>query len=60
MMKKISLFTPCYNEEKNVLNMYNKVTEIMSQVEGYDYEYVFIDTFQIDLTSRYKFALVFF
>ena len=51
-MKKISLFTPCYNEEKNVLNMYNKVTEIMSQVEGYDYEYVFIDNCSTDRTAE--------
>ena len=50
-MKKISLFTPCYNEEENVLQMYNKVTEVMKQLPQYEYEYIFIDNCSTDKTS---------
>ena len=41
-MKKISLFTPCYNEEGNVRQLYEKVTEVMSSLTEYEYEYIFI------------------
>ena len=49
-MKKISLFTPCYNEEGNVYAMYERVTEVMKQLPGYTYEYVFIDNHSTDHT----------
>ena len=50
MKKKISLFTPCYNEEGNVYAMYQKVTEVMKQLQDYDYEYVLIDNCSTDNT----------
>lgn len=50
-MKKISLFTPCYNEEGNVYALYQKVTEVMKQLPLYDYEYVFIDNCSTDNTA---------
>lgn len=49
-MKKISLFTPCYNEEANVYAMYQKVTEVMKALPQYTYEYVFIDNCSTDNT----------
>jgi len=49
-MKKISLFTPCYNEEGNVYELYRKVTEVMATIPEYDYEYVFIDNHSLDNT----------
>lgn len=49
-MKKISLFTPCYNEEKNVRQLYEKVTEVMQQLPQYEYEYVLIDNRSTDNT----------
>lgn len=51
-MKKISLFTPCYNEEENVYGMYKKVTEVMEQLPQYEYEYVFIDNASQDKTAE--------
>ena len=51
-MKKISLFTPCYNEEGNVNAMYEKVTEVMKQLPEYSYEYVFIDNCSTDRTPE--------
>lgn len=50
-MKKISLFTPCYNEEGNVYSLYQKVTEVMKQLPQYDYEYIFIDNCSTDNTA---------
>ena len=49
-MKKISLFTPCYNEEGNIRQMYEKVTEVMQQLPQYEYEYVLIDNCSTDNT----------
>lgn len=47
-MKKISLFTPCYNEEGNLYNLYTKVTEVMKTLPEYDYEYIIIDNCSTD------------
>lgn len=49
-MKKISLFTPCYNEEGNVYEMYTKVTEVMKTLPQYEYEYILIDNCSTDNT----------
>ena len=51
-MKKISLFTPCYNEEGNVGAMYERVTEVMKQLPEYSYEYVLIDNCSTDRTPE--------
>ena len=50
-MKKLSLFTPCYNEEENVYSLYKKVTEVMQELPQYEYEYVFIDNNSSDNTQ---------
>lgn len=49
-MKTISIFTPCYNEEGNVYEMYLAVTKIMKNLPEYDYEYIFIDNCSKDKT----------
>lgn len=49
-MKKISLFTPCYNEEGNLFEMYTRVTNVMKQLTQYEYEYIFIDNCSTDKT----------
>lgn len=49
-MKKISLFTPCYNEEANIYELYQRVTEVMKQLSQYTYEYIFIDNYSTDNT----------
>lgn len=51
-MKKISLFTPCYNEEGNVRNIYEAVTKVMETMPQYDYEYIFIDNCSQDKTPE--------
>ena len=50
-MKKISIFTPCYNEEGNVYEMYSAITKIMKGFPQYEYEYVFIDNASQDKTA---------
>jgi glycosyltransferase involved in cell wall biosynthesis len=47
--RNISIITPCYNEEGNVLNLYNQVRAVMAGI-GYDYEHIFIDNASRDNT----------
>lgn len=51
-MKKISLFTPCYNEKGNIYEIYSQVTTIMKTLPEYDYEYIFIDNKSTDGTRE--------
>ncbi|MDE1162438.1 MAG: glycosyltransferase family 2 protein [Acidobacteriaceae bacterium] len=49
--KTISIITPCFNEEGNVLNLYNQVRDVMTQLnDRYDYEHIFIDNASRDNT----------
>ncbi|ACK67298.1 glycosyl transferase family 2 [Rippkaea orientalis PCC 8801] len=48
--KLISVLTPCYNEEKNIEEVYLKVKEIFEEFEEYDYEHIFIDNASSDKT----------
>jgi glycosyltransferase involved in cell wall biosynthesis len=50
--KMISLVSPCYNEEDNVEELYQKVTSIMSCMEGYEYEFILIDNASTDATVQ--------
>lgn len=49
-MKTISIITPCFNEEANVLNLYNQVREVMANIGTYQYEHIFIDNHSTDNT----------
>lgn len=49
---KISVVTPCYNEEENVELLYNKVKEVFSRLGEYDYEHIFIDNASTDNTVK--------
>ena len=42
-MKTISIVTPCYNEEDNILDVYFQVKQIFDGLEQYNYEHLFID-----------------
>src|SRR5690242_12463881 len=50
LMKTISILTPCYNEEANVREVYERVREAMAALGGYKYEHVFIDNASRDNT----------
>lgn len=47
-MKHISVMTPCYNEEGNILNLYNAVKEQFDKLPQYTYEHIFIDNYSTD------------
>ncbi|MCG2711852.1 MAG: glycosyltransferase family 2 protein [Candidatus Omnitrophica bacterium] len=49
-MNKISVVTPCYNEEENVEELYMKVRAIFRELKGYNYEHIFIDNASQDKT----------
>ncbi|MCI8791185.1 MAG: glycosyltransferase family 2 protein [Eubacterium sp.] len=48
--KHISIMTPCYNEEKNVRNIYLAVKEQFENLTQYTYEHIFIDNYSTDGT----------
>ena len=51
MRKKISIITPCYNEEQNVNECYRAIKNIFStNLIDYDYEHIFCDNASMDNT----------
>lgn len=51
-MKKISIVTPCYNEEDNIRDVYSQVKQIFDDLEQYEYEHLFIDNASKDKTVK--------
>lgn len=49
--KLISIVTPCYNEEDNIEELYQRVAAVMS-AQPYDYEHICIDNCSTDGTVR--------
>ena len=50
-MKKISIVTPCYNEEPNVRELYRQVKAQFELLKDrYTYEHIFIDNASTDHT----------
>lgn len=47
-MKHISVMTPCYNEEGNIMNIYQAVKEQFDKLPQYTYEHIFIDNCSTD------------
>jgi glycosyltransferase involved in cell wall biosynthesis len=43
----ISIVTPCFNEEDNVLDLHNQIVEAMA---GYEFEHIYIDNASTDHT----------
>ena len=49
--KLISVISPCYNEEENVVELFERVRDIIvSRLPDYDFEYLFIDNASTDDT----------
>ncbi len=48
-MTFISIVTPCFNEEDNVLELYTRIQAVMSD-QSYTYEHIFIDNASTDRT----------
>ena len=49
-MKRISIVTPCYNEEENVAELYRQVKAVFDGLPQYEYEHIFIDNASRDQT----------
>lgn len=49
-MRTISIVTPCYNEESNVIHLYERITAVMKPCTDYTYEIIFIDNASTDKT----------
>ena len=49
-MKTISIITPCYNEEDNVQEVYERVRAVIGGLRKYRYEHIFIDNASRDNT----------
>lgn len=48
--KKISVVTPCFNEEENVNEVYQQVKAVFADLPDYEYEHIFIDNCSRDRT----------
>jgi len=46
----ISVVTPCFNEEGNVREVYERVRSLMLSLNRYRYEHIFIDNASRDST----------
>lgn len=51
-MKKISVVTPCYNEQENVGILYEEVKKQFEALPEYEYEHIFIDNASTDNTIK--------
>ena len=51
-MKIISILTPCYNEEGNVIELIQRVRDVFSGLGNYKYEHIFIDNNSKDRTRE--------
>jgi len=49
-MKKISIVTPCYNEQENVEDLYKAVKGVFRSLKKYKFEHIFIDNKSTDKT----------
>lgn len=51
-MKKISIVSPCYNEEKNLDQVYEEVKDVFTNhLKEYEYEHIFIDNASTDTSE---------
>lgn len=49
-MKKISLIIPCFNEEEVLGILYDELNKVTNQMNGYEFEFLFIDDGSRDKT----------
>ncbi|HBM16415.1 MAG TPA: glycosyltransferase [Lentisphaeria bacterium] len=50
--KLISIVTPCYNEEKNIQELYERIKKVFENLKDYDYEHILIDNASTDNTVK--------
>ena len=47
---RISIVTPCYNEEENIEELYQRIVAVIERISGYDFVLLFIDNHSTDDT----------
>lgn len=50
--KQITISVPCFNEEANIKNTYNRLKFIISSLKKYSFEFVFVDNGSTDKTRN--------
>jgi glycosyltransferase involved in cell wall biosynthesis len=50
MRKLITIVSPCYNEEENIIELYRRICDVTSGIKGYEFEFLFIDNCSVDRT----------
>lgn len=56
-MKKVNIIVPCYNEEEVIEIFYKTTKEITDKIEGYYFEFIFVDDGSKDKTYQVMFNL---
>ena len=51
-MKKISVVIPCFNEEKNINNIYLELDRVSKEMNNVDFEIIFINDGSYDDTLK--------
>jgi glycosyltransferase involved in cell wall biosynthesis len=49
-VKRISVVTPCFNEEDNVGELHRRIRAVFAELPDYDYEHIFVDNASRDGT----------
>ena len=57
-MQTISIVTPCYNEESNVDELYERITAVIDTCPDYAFEIIFIDNASTDNTVNLVKSLI--
>lgn len=50
--KIITIVSPCFNEELNILNLYSQLNKSIEDIDNYEFEYLFIDNASTDNTIK--------
>ncbi|WP_412176672.1 glycosyltransferase family 2 protein [Bacillus sp. T3] len=51
VLKVVSVVVPCYNEEKSIELFYSVVNPVLKEIEGIDYEFIYVNDGSKDLTE---------
>lgn len=49
-MRTVDIVIPCYNEEESIKIFYTECNKVVSQIEGYSFNYIFVNDGSIDKT----------
>ena len=59
-MKKISIVIPAYNEEGNLMPVYQRIKSVFEKMQGYSFEIIFVNDGSRDNTQSRLEEMAFF